>query len=222
MKKYAKLIALALVLVLMLSLAACKKDGASSDGPATAVGKWSGKISIDDLMQITAQAGAVESKSAQVVKTLVGDNSIRILLELTSDGVISFTVDRASVEALLDGMIENIPAHIPDLTGMSNEEFEAALQARNMTMADFQAQMRRQFESADLAGSLDNSTAKGSYVLEDNRIYVGKEGKSVDKRSYMVYELKDDTLILKELVGDVGSGFNGMQVLLPWTFTRIG
>lgn len=221
MKKFVQLAALVLALTLLLSLAACKKDGASK-APDTVVGKWSGRIDIDTLMQITAEAGAAEEKSVQVVKTLVGDSGISMLLELTADGVITFALDRASVEALLDTMIENIPAHIPEITGVSIETFEAALQAKGMTMADFQASMRQQFESANLAGSLEGSTAKGIYELEGDRIYVGKEGKAIDKTSYMVYELKDGALILKELVGDAGSGINGMQVLLPWTFTRIG
>lgn len=221
MKKFVQLAVLVLALTLLLSLAACKKDGASK-APDTVVGKWSGRIDIDTLMQITAEAGAAEEKSVQVVKTLVGDSGISMLLELTADGVITFALDRASVEALLDTMIENIPAHIPEITGFSIETFEAALQAKGMTMADFQASMRQQFESANLAGSLEGSTAKGIYELEGDRIYVGKEGKAIDKTSYMVYELKDGALILKELVGDAGSGINGMQVLLPWTFTRIG
>ena len=221
MKKFVQLAALVLALTLLLSLAACKKDGASK-APDTVVGKWSGRIDIDTLMQITAEAGAAEEKSVQVVKTLVGDSGISMLLELTADGVITFALDRASVEALLDTMIENIPAHIPEITGFSIETFEAALQAKGMTMADFQASMRQQFESANLAGSLEGSTAKGIYALEGDRIYVGKEGKAIDKTSYMVYELKDGALILKELVGDAGSGINEMQVLLPWTFTRIG
>lgn len=221
MKKFVQLAALVLALTLLLSLAACKKDGASK-APDTVVGKWSGRIDIDTLMQITAEAGAAEEKSVQVVKTLVGDSGISMLLELTADGVITFALDRASVEDLLDTMIENIPAHIPELTGFSIETFEAALQAKGMTMADFQASMRQQFESANLAGSLEGSTAKGIYELEGDRIYVGKEGKAIDKTSYMVYELKDGALILKELVGGAGLGINGMQALLPWTFTRIG
>ena len=261
LKKFAKLIALILALVLVLSLAACKKSGdaetqasapaadegkqntdanAETDAPATdapateapaaegdIVGKWSCELSIEALMQ--ANAGNTDEQSMEMVKTLFGDGSIIVNLEFNADGTTIFSMDQESIKALMDNMINNIDAIIPQIVaaqGMTQEDFAAALEQQGMTMDQFKEQLAEQFKDEDLLGDLDNTSATGTYKLEGDKLFLTAEGKEINDSQYLVIDLTANTLVIKEVVGieDLGNDMDleGMEKMLPWTFNRVG
>lgn len=267
LKKFAKLIALILALVLVLSLAACKKSGdaetqasapaadegkqstdanvetdanAETDAPATdapateapaaegdIVGKWSCELSIEALMQ--ANAGNTDEQSMGMVKTLFGDGSIIVNLEFNADGTTVFSMDQESIKALMNNMINNIDAIIPQIVeaqGMTQEDFAAALEQQGMTMDQFKEQLAEQFKDEDLLGDLDNTSATGTYKLEGDKLFITAEGKEINDSQYLVIDLTANTLVIKEVVGieDLGNDMDleGMEKMLPWTFNRVG
>ena len=256
LKKFAKLIALILALVLVLSLAACKKSGdaetqasapaadegkqsteanAETDAPATEapaaegdiVGKWTSELSIEGLMQ--ANAGNTDEQSMEMVKTLFGDGSIIVNLEFNADGTTVFSMDQESIKALMNNMINNIDAIIPQIVaaqGMTEEDFAAALEQQGMTMDQFKGQRAEQFKDEDLLGDLDNTSATGTYKLEGDKLFLTAEGKEINDSQYLVIDLTANTLVIKEVVGieDLGNDMDleGMEKMLPWTFNRVG
>ena len=256
LKKFAKLIALILALVLVLSLAACKKSGdaetqasapaadegkqsteanAETDAPATEapaaegdiVGKWACELSIEALMQ--ANAGNTDEQSMEMVKTLFGDGSIIVNLEFNADGTTVFSMDQESIKALMNNMINNIDAIIPQIVeaqGMTQEDFAAALEQQGMTMDQFKEQLAEQFKDEDLLGDLDNTSANGTYKLEGDKLFITAEGKEINDSQYLVIDLTANTLVIKEVVGieDLGNDMDleGMEKMLPWTFNRVG
>ena len=262
LKKFAKLIALILALVLVLSLAACKKSGdaetqasapaadegkqstdanvetdanAETDAPATEapaaegdiVGKWTSELSIEGLMQ--ASAGNTDEQSMEMVKTLFGDGSIIVNLEFNADGTTVFSMDQESIKALMDNMINNIDAIIPQIVaaqGMTQEDFAAALEQQGMTMDQFKEQLTEQLKDEDLLGDLDNTSANGTYKLEGDKLFITAEGKEINDSQYLVIDLTANTLVIKEVVGieDLGNDMDleGMEKMLPWTFNRVG
>ena len=256
LKKFAKLIALILALVLVLSLAACKKSGdaetqasapaadegkqsteanAETDAPATEapaaegdiVGKWTSELSIEGLMQ--ANAGNTDEQSMEMVKTLFGDGSIIVNLEFNADGTTVFSMDQESIKALMNNMINNIDAIIPQIVaaqGMTEEDFAAALEQQGMTMDQFKEQLAEQFKDEDLLGDLDNTSATGTYKLEGDKLFLTAEGKEINDSQYLVIDLTANTLVIKEVVGieDLGNDMDleGMEKMLPWTFNRVG
>ena len=256
LKKFAKLIALILALVLVLSLAACKKSGdaetqasapaadegkqnteanAETDAPATEapaaegdiVGKWTCELSIEGLMQ--ANAGNTDEQSMGMVKTLFGDGSIIVNLEFNADGTTVFSMDQESIKALMNNMINNIDAIIPQIVeaqGMTQEDFAAALEQQGMTMDQFKEQLAEQFKDEDLLGDLDNTSANGTYKLEGDKLFITAEGKEINDSQYLVIDLTANTLVIKEVVGieDLGNDMDleGMEKMLPWTFNRVG
>lgn len=225
MKKFAKLIALVLALVLVLSLAACKKSGdASNDNtPTTPVGKWQSELRAEDMMKVAAANGeSTDSDSAQAAKKMMGDSTIKVTLELTADNKIIFAPDKESLKALADQMIANLPSMIPELTGMSQEELEQKLQEKGMTMDQLVEALKSQFNVEDMFDEIDDANVTGVYEIEGDKIFLGEEGKSVDKNTYVVFALDGNKLTLKEIVGDAGETVDGMKALLPWEFTRIG
>lgn len=231
LKKFAKLIALILALVLVLSLAACKKSGdaetqasapaadegkqstdanVETDAPATEapaaegdiVGKWACELSIEGLMQ--ANAGNTDEQSMGMVKTLFGDGSIIVNLEFNADGTTVFSMDQESIRALFDNMINNIDTIIPQIVeaqGMTQEDFAAALEQQGMTMDQFKEQLAEQFKDEDLLGDLDNTSANGTYKLEGDKLFITAEGKEINDSQYLVIDLTANTLVIKEVVG---------------------
>ena len=230
MKKFAKLIALVLALVLVLSLAACKKSGdaadkadASSDAPATVVGKWKGEISAEDTMKIAAESGEdVDEANMEQVKQLLGDSTIVMTLELTEDGKITFAPDQDSLKSIADTMMANVGDLLPTIFNVTPEELDEMLQQQGMTKDQLIDQIKAQLNPEEMFKNLEDATTTGIYEVEGDKIYTGETGKQIDKSSYIVFELKDGKLTLKEIVGDLGEEVNAMKALFPWEFTRIG
>ena len=176
-----------------------------------------------------ASAGNTDEQSMGMVKTLFGDGSIIVNLEFNADGTTVFSMDQESIKALMNNMINNIDAIIPQIVeaqGMTQEDFAAALEQQGMTMDQFKEQLAEQFKDEDLLGDLDNTSTTGTYKLEGDKLFITAEGKEINDSQYLVIDLTANTLVIKEVVGieDLGNDMDleAMEKMLPWTFNRVG
>lgn len=221
MKKFAKLIALVLALVLVLSLAACKKSGdASGKTPTSPVGKWVSELAVADMIKASGESS--EGMDAESMKQLFGDSTVKVNLELTSDGKIILTPDKDSFKALFEKMTENIADLLPTMFNVSPEKLDEMLQAKGMTKEQLVEQVKGQFNPDEMFGNLDESAVTGVYEIDGDKIYLGEEGKTVDKNTYIVFTLSGNKLTLKDLVGSIGEDLDGMKAMFPWEFTYVG
>lgn len=228
MKKFAKLIALVLVLVLVLSLAACKKSGDKSGEEAvkapsepTVVGKWKGNVSMDVAFEAAAQQNAASKDSIEQAKTLLGEGAEFIMyIELTEDGKAVMSADKESVQKLMDTMVNNIPTVLPQLFGMSAEEFNQQLEAQGMTMDQFVDMMKEQMNPEELMGQMEDE--KGIYKLEGDKLFFAEEGKEFDENNYAVVSYTTTTLTITDIKGADNDAMKYIEYMIPWTLNRAG
>lgn len=274
MKHFAKLIALVLALVFVLSLAACKKaeevkapaavpataapeaetpetqapetealtEPADTEPPVTEapapetqtpepvngsglpaqtdpalIGLWQGSVPLDLMMN---DDNASESTLAFL--SLVPDADMKMNFEFKQNGELAFSLDADSIHSLFETMFENLPAILPSLYGLTEEEFAQMLEAQGMTMDDLIELMRQQINYEDLASELTEASATGCYTVSGDRIYVDNSPEALsDQSNYMVYRVDGSTLTLLELVGDNNDSVSELEALLPWELTKM-
>lgn len=272
MKHFAKLIALVLALVFVLSLAACKKaeevkapaavpataapeaetpetqapetealtEPADTEPPVTEapetnapepvngsglpaqtdpalIGLWQGSVPLDLMMNDDSA-----SESTLAFLSLVPDADMKMNFEFKQNGELAFSLDADSIHSLFETMFENLPAILPSLYGLSEEEFAQMLEAQGMTMDDLIELMRQQIDYEDLASELTEASATGYYTVSGDRIYVDNSPEALsDQSNYMVYRVDGSTLTLLELVGDNNDSVSELEALLPWELTKM-
>ena len=267
MKHFAKLIALVLALVFVLSFAACKKaeevkapaaipvtaapdaetpetqapetealtEPADTEPPVTNVpepvngsglpaqtdpaliGLWQGSVPLDLMMNDDSA-----SESTLAFLSLVPDADMKMNFEFKQNGELAFSLDADSIHSLFETMFENLPAILPSLYGLSEEEFAQMLEAQGMTMDDLIELMRQQINYEDLASELTEASATGCYTVSGDRIYVDNSPEALsDQSNYMVYRVDGSTLTLLELVGEENDSITSLKTLLPWELTRM-
>lgn len=269
MKHFAKLIALVLALVFVLSLAACKKAEevkAPAAVPATAapeaetpetqapetealteppvteapapetqapepvngsglpaqtdpalIGLWQGSVPLDLMMNDDNT-----NDSTQAFLALVPDADMKMNFEFKQNGELAFSLDADSIHSLFETMFDNLPAILPGLYGVSEEEFAQMLEAEGMTMDDLIDLMRQQIDLDDMTSQLTEASATGYYTVSGDRIYVDNSPEALsDQSNYMVYRVDGSTLTLLELVGEENDSITSLKTLLPWELTRM-
>ena len=225
MKKMTKLLALLLVVVMVFSLAACKdsksgnKDSKEKEEPVTIVGKYQGVMTPEMLKTINGADGNAE----QMMMLMEGWKGMVFIFEFTEDNKYTLSVDKSSLDDLVETMKKNMADHLAELTDMTEEELEAKLAEENMTREDVVDMMLGDVSGEDVVDT-DEMTSSGTYRLEDNKLYlISEDEDEEDVDNYMVIELTKDTLVLKEFVkedqDEDDQALN--EKLLPWTFNRV-
>ncbi len=225
MKKMTKLLALLLVVVMVFSLAACKdsksgnKDSKEKEEPVTIVGKYQGVMTPEMLKTINGADGNAE----QMMMLMEGWKGMVFIFEFTEDNKYTLSVDKSSLDDLVEVMKKNMADHLAELNDMTEEELEAKLAEANMTREDVVDMMLGDVSGEDVVDT-DEMTSSGTYRLEDNKLYlISEDEDEEDVDNYMVIELTKDTLVLKEFVKeDQDEDDQAMnEKLLPWTFNRV-
>lgn len=232
MKKFAKLTALVLALVLVLSLAACKgtektaaqlPEATTEAAPvqeASVVGKWAYSIDAARMMEIAGQQEDADEDQIEMVGQLLGDTELVVTLELNEDNTFRLAIDPDSIQAMVDNMIENLPQLIAEMYGMTPEELESMLAEQNMTMDDFAAMMREQINPEDLVSDIEE--VNGYYQVDGDKIYLGNSLEEIDQDKYVVFTLTDSKLTITEVVGAEDDDLGNFEQMLPVEFTRVG
>ena len=225
MKKMTKLLALLLVVVMVFSLAACKdsksgnKDSKEKEEPVTIVGKYQGVMTPEMLKTINGADGNAE----QMMMLMEGWKGMVFIFEFTEDNKYTLSVDKSSLDDLVEAMKKNMADHLAELMDMTEEELEAKLAEENMTREDVVDMFLGDVSGEDVVDT-DEMTNSGTYRLEDNKLYlISEDEDEEDVDNYMVIELTKDTLVLKEFVKeDQDEDDQAMnEKLLPWTFNRV-
>ena len=225
MKKMTKLLALLLVVVMVFSLAACKdsksgnKDSKEKEEPVTIVGKYQGVMTPEMLKTINGADGDAE----KMMMLMEGWKGMVFVFEFTEDNKYTLSVDKSSLDDLVEVMKKNMADHLAELNDMTEEELEAKLAEENMTREDVVDILLGDVSGEDVVDT-DEMTSSGTYRLEDNKLYlISEDEDEEDVDNYMVIELTKDTLVLKEFVKeDQDEDDQAMnEKLLPWTFNRV-
>ena len=236
MKQTNKYLALLLALSLLFSLTACAKSGSGSffggkEGstteapkPLTIVGTWRYTIDFEQALASSGESadlsalGAMGEGFADLFKGL----SMVVVLDLREDGTFTFSFDEASVKAAVDGMIskmgEILPSLIASMSGMSEEEFMAALAEAGMTMEDLIQQSMAQVNTEDITKELQASSKEGTYRYQDGKLYLTGKDEEEKNDQYLVVELSANEL--KVVSASENVDFEEFKNFLPMVFTR--
>ncbi len=189
-----KLLAILLAVVMVLGLAACDKG---SDDEPTIVGTWKGSVDLGTALKIAAQ------------KDIYVPLWLDIMYTFDADGTYSLTVDKDSVETMLDDLVDVMieVMYDPDM------DLEAAVAAEGMTMEEF----RKQFMDSmgmDVDQVTTNLSTKGFYKYEDGKLYSTKDKESLDAGDYI--EINYITLTAETMtITDAEQGGEKLSELVP-------
>ncbi len=163
MKKMTKLLALLLVVVMVFSLAACKdsksgnKDSKEKEEPVTIVGKYQGVMTPEMLKTINGADGNAE----QMMMLMEGWKGMVFIFEFTEDNKYTLSVDKSSLDDLVEVMKKNMADHLAELNDMTEEELEAKLAEANMTREDVVDMMLGDVSGEDVVDT-DEMTSSGT------------------------------------------------------------
>ena len=223
MKKFAKLTALVLALVLVFSLAACSESGKANPAPGsnsgsntpaapTIVGKWRTTVGFDAFL----------GEDAGEMGDLFKGQSLGLFLEFTQDGKVKYDLDEDSVRTMCDTIYGKMPEMIASQMGMSVSELEDLLAQQGMSMSDVLAQAGMA-SSADLADTIlenvgDKTSLTANYTLEGDKVTITNEDS--DEPSVLTITLTSDKLTVTKIENS-SDMMEQMEKLLPWQFTRV-
>lgn len=216
MKRITKLLALALVLSLLFTLCACSKD---QKGIA---GTWKYSIDFEKVLSSgdadLAALGQLGDGMADMFKGL----SMVVILDLKEDNSFKFSFDEASAKAAVEGMMskmgEILPSLVAGISGMSEEDFKAAMDAQGITMDDLMEQFMGQVNTDEIVEELVKQSKEGSYRFEDGKLYLTESGETEKADQYLSVELNGNELKVVDV--PKGDDFEGFKSLLPLVFTR--
>ena len=222
MKKLAKLLTLALVLTLIVSLTACagSKQGAA-DG---IVGTWKYTM---DFQKAMAAAGESEDMAGleslgDSFKEMMEGLSMLMVLELKEDNTYSFYIDEASAKAAVEGMMSKLtdmmPKLVAEMSGMSEEDVQKALEQNGQSMDSLMEQFGGAMDTDEMLKDLKESSSKGTYRYADGKLYLTEEGSVENPADYVVVELNGNELKITEV--SEGTAFDDYKSLLPLVFVR--
>ncbi len=205
MKKTLAIILAAIMLISVFAMSGCGDTGI--------VGKWSGEIDMSAMMEdYMAQTG-------QDVDTSFAKLTIEV--EFKEDGTDTMTVNEASVDKFIDGLMDTLM----DMARKAAEEQGSNLEDElGMSETEFRELMKQQLE-----GSMELPEAETSnYKLDENKLYGGEDEEELEENisegNYTEIKLEGNTLTMVAVHGEEAEGeFSDMITeMLPITFKRIG
>lgn len=191
---------------------------------ADLVGTWTATIDFDKIMEGSteelAQLGEMGTALLDAMKGITMD----VNFELRADGTVTAGVDEESAKAAMEQVAPAlVDAMIPmaiALSGMSEEDFEKALEQQGMTMESYKEQMLQEINPEDLVGSIQDAQTNGQWRFVDGKLYIVKDGETVDPDNYMTVEVSGDKMTMTEIHGENLDSEEMYKSLLPMEFTR--
>jgi len=199
------LLSLALVLCMALTFTACKEK--------TIVGDWTTKVDLADAINAN-----IPAESQQFVKI----DKFELVMNVTfnEDGTFEKSLD----EDALAEAVEDLKA---DILGDMKVYIEGILAQQGITMSfeDYLAASGVTEESLMSSFSVDTITAgfesKGTYEIDEDKIYMLNDGEEKDDDKYETFELDGDKLTFKEAFGLDEATQKLQEELYPLEFTRV-
>lgn len=188
------------------------------------VGTWTSTIDFDKIMEGSteelAQLGEMGTALLDAMKGITMD----VNFELRADGTATAGVDEESAKAAMEQMAPAlVDAMIPmviSMSGKTEEDFKQELEKQGMTMESFKEQMLQEINPEDLVGSIQDSQTNGQWRFVDGKLYIVKDGETVDPDNYMSVEVSGDKMTMTEIHGENLDSEEMYKSLLPMEFTR--
>lgn len=208
---------LSLFLVFVMVLAGLAGCGSERDA---FIGTWSAKVELAEAVNnaLGADADTGEYFSVETCE-------ITIRLTFSKDGTYALAADEASVQAALDGMMDDLAdglvkllAHrvAEDAPKLSVEEW---LEQNGLSPEALIEEQRLQWEGAGLAARIEEEfCTQGKFEVKDGKLLLSAGSEyAVDESVYDTYTLEGNTLTLLEHIGtDSESG----PFVYPMIFTK--
>lgn len=197
MKTCKRMLGLALVLVMVLSLCAC---GAKPE--KALMGTWRYEMDFANMF---------ESMIPEELSGMLPEQSLKLSMVLTfrEDMTCEIGLDReaskASMNAFLDAMIEAAVEMVyleGEAQGIDRETFNALIrETYGMDMLTYCQQMME--ESVNVDALLDEVKQEtGKWAVADGKLFTTDTDAAFDKSTYILYTVEGDTLTFTEDVGD--------------------
>ena len=205
-----KLTALALALIIIVSLASC---GCERYNPL--VGKWNYKFSIKDFTETVIQFNkdsldpSLQAIYGDILKVL-DKFGIDVTLEFRDDGTFSFAPDVDAARAVVEKAEEKLKTILTKVFKVFGVN-EDQIKAKEKSIDDIINSINK---------AIDSFEYSGKYVFENNKLYLYDEDKEKNDSQYLDIELAVKEFTVIKINGDV-KGFQGMDALVPMTFKRV-
>lgn len=203
-----KIVSVLLVLVMVLSMAAC---GAAKKDPL--VGTWKGSIDMTKLLTETLEAeGMTMPEGAPAI-------GFDMILTFTEEGTVTLGVDEASVTAMATKLVDfMLEITMSELKGQGID-----LSALGIDEETLRAQLEQSFDVNDLTGSLDLAE-NGYYLYKDGKIYAGDTKEELsdvsESEDYMVVELSGNQMSILDIISDGEKATDEMPSMFPIVMTK--
>lgn len=193
--------ALLLCLSMLFSFAACGGDNGNG-GEQTVVGKWACDMDVADMYNemLGASMGVTIDKF-----------EMRLVFEFAENGDASMELDREHFSAQIPGLVDTI---VNSMVGQLGMDADAFYSMSGMTRDQFIQQMEEQLDAG-----LAQTSIKGKYEIEDNKLWILKDGQSKTDSDPMLFSFEGGNMLLTaEGEADVPEM---LKDYLPLTLTRI-
>lgn len=203
-------------LVLVAAMLCCVLAGCGSKEADALVGTWKADVDMTELM--------AESLGTEVMEFVTLDTVIfSMVLQFNSDGTYAMTLDTASVETALDGILQNVKDGTLAMLEKQIAEYGLEMTVEEMLaasgtdldtmMADMEAQMNI---PALIQQVISEASNEGKYDAKDGKLFMSAGLEYLpDPACYEVYTLEGNVLTLVEYVGtDDSSSFEGLYPLV--------
>ena len=188
------------------------------------VGTWTATIDFDKVMEGSTEEIAQLGEMGEAILVAMKGITMDVNFELRADGSATAGVDeesaKAAMEQLAPALVDAMIPLMVSMSGKTEEEFMQELEKQGMSMDSFKEQLMEQLNPEDLVGSIQESQTNGQWRYVDGKLYIVKEGETVDPDNYMVVELSGDKMVMTELHGENLDSEEMYKSLLPMEFTR--
>lgn len=221
MKKMSRLLAILLALTLVFSLAACSGSSGSSGSIA---GKWTcnfDAFSIVDLAWSKEAHGPEDQHVYDLLSVACKNVSIGMVMTLNEDKTCEITVDEASLQAAAEMMKKNMSDNLFEcmtiMSGVSEADLRAQMEAKGMSEADLQEMIASQVDTSALLQGMMVPTQTGTYTYENGKLLITDEKGSLET---WVVSLSGNKLTVTDIISDSESDNSALEEFLPMVFTR--
>ena len=174
-----KLLAVALVLGMLLSLSGCFSfigriiPTVTPNGPSatavTVVGDWKGSL---DISKVAEELGQIAPDK---------DLSIDVVFSFAEDGTFTIDIEEASAQALMDTLVDAVVEMIEEACREEGITLEEALGKEDMTIEELRQMYAQEM---DVKAFLETASVSGVYKAEEGKIHIAMDEEDLNAGDY--------------------------------------
>lgn len=223
MKKFKRIAALLLALVMVFALCACDsgdkgtdkgKDDVKKTDAELAVGKWETKVNMSTILKELGDYDELEELLMYFDFSRV-DISLTVEFDKSGSYELVYSVNESQLMAMFRDGMEMMLDDMLVGTGYTIEDLAAD---ENMTRDEYlDALIEQSLDSDDLMSSIEESNESGTFEMKDGKLYLIESGDEKEDGDYIEYTIDDDELVF---VTEYDDGEEEYSVIFPMTFER--